>query len=276
MAQYDRELHCMDAPGVCPADGICLIGLDTEASAGDVDTPFTMMSAVKPFLLLRILELWGADEVWRRVGREPSALPYYSLEQLQLDGGRPRNAMINSGAMVLSSLLPGHDPAARAEGFRQWLGSLTPAAFDLDQDCLADVLTPDADPSNRALITELEQAAAIPTSQGVFETYFRLCCLRASARQVASLAQVLARRAEDPNVAAVLHTMSIAGLYEATPAWTERARWPAKSAVSGMMFVVVPGIAGLAACSPWLDSGGNPILPRIALALACDDLALGR
>jgi len=263
----------MDAPGVCPVEGICLTEHDTEASAGEVDTPFTMMSAVKPFLLLRVLELLGADEVWRRVGRQASALPYYSLEQLQIDGGRPRNAMLNSGAMVLASLLPGDDPAARAEGFRQWLRALTPAAFSLDQECLADVLTPDADPANRELTAELEQAAAISANEGVFETYFRLCCLRASAREAARLGYVLARRAKEPNVAAVLHTMSIAGLYESTPAWTERARWPAKSAVSGMMFVVVPGLAGLAASSPWLDAAGNPILPRIALALACDDLA---
>jgi glutaminase len=231
-----------------------------------LDGTFTLMSAVKPFLLLRALEARGPEFIWQRIGQQASTMPYYSLRQLLLDQGRPRNSMINSGAMVLASLLTGPDPLPAFQG---WLRQGLPdAKFEVDTEALSDVLLPGADPTNLALAKELQKAGALADAEQTYEVYFSLCCIKASARQVARLAQHYLGPTGHPLRAQVLQAMATAGLYQASEAWMTQTASPAKSAVSGMMFAMLPRGTAIAACSPWLDPSGNPILPMAAIRAA--------
>jgi glutaminase len=45
------------------------------------------------------------DELWERVGREPSGTPFNSLVQLEAERGKPRNPFINAGALVVTDVL---------------------------------------------------------------------------------------------------------------------------------------------------------------------------
>lgn len=255
----------MDVPGSCPVESMVVVTENQTLTVGEADESFTMMSAVKPLLLLRILELYGPDRVAEWTDCKASDHPYYSLRQLELDGGRPRNPMINSGAMLLASKLPGDSPSAQCEAFCDWLRQIVPSAmFDLDQECLAEVLRPGSDTANMDLARALQTAGAIEDADRTYEVYFRVCCIKASARQMAQLAWHLAKNATSHAVSAVLEAMRVAGLYEASEEWFEQTGLYAKSAVSGMMMAVVPGKMGLSACSPWLDHGGNPIVPQVA------------
>ena len=93
-----------------------------------------------------------------------------------------------------------------------------------------------------------------------------LCCLTASVRELALAAHaVFVLRREE----AVLAQMAVGGLYEASEAWMQRTGCPAKSAVSGLMFAVVPGQAVIAAGSPWLNAAGNPLVPLAAVEELC-------
>src|SRR5580700_5028077 len=42
------------------------------------------------------------DELWERVGREPSGTLFHSLVQLEAERGKPRNPFINAGALVVT------------------------------------------------------------------------------------------------------------------------------------------------------------------------------
>ncbi len=258
-------VRCMDAPGACQEAAIFGVFHGKAAGAGAVQTRLTLMSAVKPFLLLRILEWYGPERVAGWVDDEPSGLPYYSLEQLRLDGGKPRNAMINSGAMLLAAKLPGENPREQEELFVEWLGALAPgAALALDRECFAAVMEVDTDPVNRALAESLEHAGHLPSAAAAYEIYFRTCCLAGTIQDVAWLGEALAAGGS-PHRARVLGTMSRCGLYEASEEWFMATGLPAKSGVSGVMFGVWPDAGCVAVCSPWLDSGGNPILPQAVL-----------
>lgn len=256
----------MDAPGACLWEAAGAVFLGSVCQAGAAGGRFTLMSAVKPFLLLRVLEYYGTEKVAEWVDDEPSGLPYYSLEQLQMDSGKPRNPMINSGAMLLASKLPGGCPSEQQQLFAGWLKRLAPEVnLVLDGECLADVLQPDGDPSNLALALELEQRGRVHDARSAYEIYFRLCCLAGTVVEVARLGAGLATA--DPKFRdRVLSTMSRCGLYEASEAWFARTGLPAKSGVSGVMFGVWPGQGCVAVCSPWLDKGGNPLLPQAVLA----------
>jgi glutaminase len=259
----------MDAPGSCEQDSLCVVERDGNAvTYGDADHPVTLMSAVKPFLLAYIHETRGAAAVAERIGAEPSALPYYSLEQLRADGGRPRNAMLNTGAMVLASMMPGEDPAGRCAHFKEWLRQFVPAKFALDAACLAEVLAPGGDQTNRRLVEELKAAGGFGglDTHEVYEGYFALCCLTASVRELALAASAaFVQRRSD----AVLEQMAIGGLYEASESWMQRTGCPAKSAVSGLMFAVVPEGAVITAGSPWLNEAGNPLVPLAVIETLC-------
>ena len=68
--------------------------------AGDSSLSFALMSVIKPFLLLYLLETRGFKQVFKIVDRQPTAEPFNAIPQ-----GKPKNPMINSGAIAISSLL---------------------------------------------------------------------------------------------------------------------------------------------------------------------------
>jgi glutaminase len=260
------ELREMDSPGVCPAPGACISLGDRNLSIGEVDEAFTLMSAVKPFLLLYQLQQHGIDTVFQWVGRKASTLPYYSLKQLDQDHGMPRNAMLNSGAMLLAAKLPGDNPRDQCARFQQWLRELVPGAiFDQDLDCLGDLLQPGSDPTNLQIAERLQRVGSIADAAAAYEVYFRVCCIKSSVKETAKLARHLAFHPQDQALAEVLHQMEIAGLYEASADWWSRHPYPSKSGVSGIMFAVQPSHGAAAVGSAWLDSGGNPILGQVLL-----------
>jgi hypothetical protein len=89
--------------GVDPAHfGIAVIEADgTEHVAGDGDLPFSIQSISKVFALTLALGAVG-DQLWTRVGREPSGTAFNSIVQLESEHGIPRNPFINAGAIVVA------------------------------------------------------------------------------------------------------------------------------------------------------------------------------
>ena len=53
--------------------------------------------------------------------------------------------------------------------------------------------------------------------------------------------------------------MSIAGLYDETPKWMDTVGYPAKSGVSGLLMIVIPGLMGIGIVSPPLNKFGNSV-----------------
>lgn len=75
-----------------------------EAAAGDCDEPFSLQSISKLFTLILALDR-GGDEIWRRVGKEPSGTPFNHLAILESERGAPRNPFVNAGALTVTDHL---------------------------------------------------------------------------------------------------------------------------------------------------------------------------
>ena len=73
-------------------------------NVGDAATRFSIQSISKLFACTLAFQLLG-DELWKRVGREPSGTPFNSLVQLEAERGKPRNPFINAGALVITDVL---------------------------------------------------------------------------------------------------------------------------------------------------------------------------
>src|SRR5687768_3016999 len=101
VAQYIPELSIID-PGKF---GVHLSTLNGEHyGVGDYKEKFSIQSIAKVLSLTLVFQHLGED-LWKRIGVEPSGNPFNSLWQLEMEKGIPRNPLINAGAIVLADIL---------------------------------------------------------------------------------------------------------------------------------------------------------------------------
>ncbi|MBR8835773.1 MAG: glutaminase [Stigonema ocellatum SAG 48.90 = DSM 106950] len=232
-----------------------------SVSLGDTACIFSLMSVIKPFLLLYLLEHLGATTVFHLVGVEPSDAGFNSLEQLIADSGRPRNPMINSGAITLASMLPGRNASDRCQRLCQWLNQLAGCKLELDRDLLASVRLGTSH-ANQAIAQYLATCGYLKNPEIALDTYEHICCLSGRVEDLALLGKLLAcesgwvRPEHQYSVNALMLTC---GLYEASSHFAQRIGLPMKSGISGTLLAIVPGQGAIACYSPALDRVGNPI-----------------
>ncbi|MDJ0582464.1 glutaminase [Crocosphaera sp.] len=242
---------------------------------GDSQISFSLMSIIKPFLLLYLLSELGEKIIFQKVGSKPSNYPFNSLEQLQLDQGFPRNPMINSGALTLASLLPGKDANKRYKNLQQWLNKLSQCHLFLDELMLKSVQSV-PNPRNQAIIDELIKRNHIKDPEITLDTYNKICCLSGTITDLAKLGLLLV---DSPNInqqnsSIVTNIMNTCGLYEASENFAKKIVFPSKSGVSGAILSIVPKQGAIACYSPPLDQQGNSIaslyiIEKIANYLNC-------
>jgi glutaminase len=225
-------------------------------TSGDVTLSFPLMSVVKPFVLLFLLEQLGAEAVFSHVGMEPSDEPFNSLKQLQADQGWPRNPMLNSGAIALSSLLPGQDARSRCEGLRQWLNQHSNCQLFLDELMLSSVQAAGGE-RNRAIASML--VGYLDAKEVALDTYNHVCCLSGTVADLALLGMLLVCQGAilPKHRRTVNALMTTCGLYQASGRFAVQVGLPTKSGVSGALLSVVPSQGAIACYSPALDQAGN-------------------
>jgi glutaminase len=230
-------------------------------SFGDTFCIFPLMSVIKTFSLLYLLEHLGAETVFGWVGVEPSDAPFNSLEQLISDRGHPRNPMINSGAITLADKLPGKDAKQRTLLFCQWLNQLAGSQLYLDEAMLTSVrLT--RSKVNEAIANYLTQAGHVENLEIALDTYEQICCISGRVEDLALLGKLLACEngcVSSQNCQIVNAVMSTCGLYEASAEFAVRIGLPMKSGIGGGLVAIVPGEGAIACYSPGLDDIGNPV-----------------
>jgi glutaminase len=107
VADYIPQLARVDPKSF----GIAIVTVDGDVHvAGDAQVPFSIQSISKVFTLTLALGKHG-ENIWKRVGREPSGSAFNSIVQLEHEHGIPRNPFINAGAIAITDLvLAGHTP----------------------------------------------------------------------------------------------------------------------------------------------------------------------
>lgn len=263
VVDYIPELANVDPDRV----GVALVGVGGRViESGDSATEFTIQSVSKPFVYALALERLGVDAVLERVGVEPSGEPFNAIS-LEEGTGRPMNPMINAGAIVVASLLPGD--VAR-DGLSQFAGR------DLEVDDAVFRSELDTGHRNRALAHLALAAGVLGTSvEAATDSYFRQCSLVVTARDLAIMAGTLANAGFNPVTGQrvvsemvarwTLAVMASCGMYDASGEWLARVGLPAKSGVGGGIVAVDPGLFGVGVFSPRLDENGNSVRGRAML-----------
>jgi glutaminase len=237
-------------------------------TAGDAETPFTIMSVAKPFVLALVTEAVGLEVVRRRVGANATGMPFNSAFPVERDPHGRTNPMVNSGAIGTTSLLPGGDVEERWERLRVGLSRFAGRDLTLDDEVLVSALA--TNHRNRGLANLLAGLGALegdPVEAVVL--YTRQSCLSVSALDLAVMGATLAdggvnpltrERVVDAETAhATLAMMTIAGMYETSGDWLLDVGMPGKSGIGGGIVTVSPGKGALGSFSPLLDPVGNSV-----------------
>lgn len=268
VADYIPELAGVSdqhfAIAVCTADGQCL-------TAGDADQPFSIQSVSKVFTLAIALGRLG-DQLWSRVGREPSGLSFNSVVQLESENGIPRNPFINAGALVVTdAILKGHKPR---EVLAELLRFLREAASDDDIHINKAVAASEAAHGHRNMALAHFMAAhgnLANAPDAVCGTYFHQCAVEMSARQLAMAGRFLMGAKGQPRLVSparqrrINALMMTCGHYDGSGEFAYRVGLPGKSGVGGGILAVAPGRASIAVWSPGLNAQGNSQLGTLAI-----------
>ena len=279
-------------PALAGADpdsfAIALVDLEgTEHLQGDVDVTFPIQSMSKVFSLVLAMQKADSstsvrDELWSRVGREPSGDPFNSLVQLEREQGIPRNPMINAGALVIDDVLLDHCEDSKRSTM-ELLESLTGEPLTVDQDVYDS--EHDFSTRNRAMANLMASFGNLHhTVDEVIDPYIYACSISMSARQLARAVRFLANDGIEPDsgqrilsprhakrVAAIMLTC---GTYDASGEFAYSVGLPCKSGVAGGIVSVVPHRGGICVWSPPLDPSGNSLAGRLALHEIAEQLDL--
>jgi glutaminase len=244
--------------------------------AGERDHVFPLMSVIKPFSLLYLLEISGSDSVFQWVGVESSDRPFNSLGQLSTDRGYPRNPMINSGAIALAGKLPGQTGRDRCLALCDWLSQQADCQIRLDEAMLTSVQSAGRG-TNQALADLMAQSGYLEDPETALDTYERICCLSVSVVELAKLGLLLShdRPTIQPVHRRIVNALMLTcGLYEASSRYAIRIGLPIKSGISGALLTVVPEAGTIAGYSPALDTIGNPVAALALVELLAERLNL--
>ncbi|GGB50424.1 glutaminase [Blastomonas aquatica] len=242
---------------------------------GDSHEPFSIQSISKVFTLSMALRLYG-EQVWSRVGREPSGSAFNSIVQLENEKGVPRNPLINAGAIAVTDMLvAGSNRDAMVEElltrFHRLSGDTT---IWIDEEVAQSESATGS--RNRALAHFMAAFGNMANPvEDALHAYFRQCAIRMSCRQLARAALFLAYDGCDPinrdrlvtreDCRRINAVMMSCGHYDNSGDFAYRIGLPGKSGVGGGILCIAPGHGAIAVWSPGLNASGTSMVGAIAL-----------
>lgn len=250
-----------------------IVSVDGEnVSVGDKDQLFSLQSTSKPIVYSLALKQHGADFVHSKVGVEPTGEAFNSIIELEKHSHRPFNPMINSGAIATTSLINGQGQTSKLQAIVNYISELAGRPLSID----AAIFKSERETAHRnRAIAYLMKHFNVMTAEidETLDNYFNQCSILVNTQDLAMIAATMAGQGRHPvsqkllmtagDVTKTLSLMFTCGMYDTAGEWAFKVGLPAKSGVSGAIFVVVPGKFGLAIYSPKVDDHGHSVRGRL-------------
>lgn len=251
-------------------------------TAGDAEDTFTIQSISKALAYAMVLEEHGHKEVHRHVDVEPSGEAYHVIS-VEDSSGKPHNPMINAGALVVHSLLPGDTADARFEAVLDTFSRMAGRRLAVDEEVYAAEL--EGAHRNLAIAHLLRAENDLPADpHEVVDGYTRQCSILVTVQDLAMMGATLASGGVQPVtgesifapdvVRQTLSVMLTCGMYDDAGDWVSGVGVPAKSGVAGGILAVAPGRLGICAWSPRLDDHGTSVRARELVLSVAEKLGL--
>ncbi|MED0662149.1 glutaminase A [Geobacillus thermodenitrificans] len=238
--------------------------------AGDVTVKMTLQSISKILALALVLIDRGEDEVFRKVGMEPTGDPFNSIAKLEeVQPSKPLNPMINAGALAVTHMIRGRSVEERLERLLAFIRRL---AGNEQITYSEEVAQSEFETAflNRSLCYFLKQHGIIDEDvEELMDLYTKQCAVEMTCIDLARIGLVFALDGRDPHSGELLMPLDVAricktfmvtcGMYNASGEFAIKIGIPAKSGVSGGILAAVPGRCGIGIFGPALDDKGNSL-----------------
>jgi len=242
---------------------------------GNAHEFFSIQSIAKVFTLTKAMQIHDED-VWKRVGKEPSGTSFNSLVQLEYEEGIPRNPFMNAGALVITDMITKSTGKMKKEliEFVRNLAGNNQVSYDFE----VAQSEKETGYRNVALANFIKSFGNLKNQpKDVLDVYYhqsaiQMSCLDLS-RAFIYLAngglspyckqQVLSPR-QTKRMNSVLLT---SGMYDAVGDFAYKVGLPGKSGVGGGIVAIIPGHLVVSVWSPGLNTSGNSQIGLKALEL---------
>lgn len=262
VANYIKELSTVDPTKF----GVHLTTIHNKNfKFGDANEKFSIQSIAK-VLSLSLAYKFEDENLWKRVGVEPSGTPFNSLIQLESDLGIPRNPLINAGALVICDILVSHLKHPK-EDFIQFVRTISgiPNIDYCDRIAKSEKST---GYKNTALINLMKSFGNIKNNIDiVMDFYFNLCSIEMTCKELSKTFLFLANYGICPNSNEVILSpskskrinaiMQLCGFYDEAGEFSFKVGLPGKSGVGGGIVAIYPGKYSIVVWSPKLNKKGN-------------------
>jgi glutaminase len=236
---------------------------------------FSIQSISKVLSLALAFEFEG-ENLWKRVGVEPSGNAFNSLLQLEYENGIPRNPLINAGALVIADILITHLKNPRQD-FLEFIRKISGYPIIDYNKAVAESEMLEGY-RNSALANLIKSFKNINNDiEQVLDFYFHQCALEMNCKELAGTFMLFANdgivpyskdrilsRSKTKRINAIMQTC---GLYDESGEFAFRVGLPGKSGVGGGIVAIHPGKYCVAVWSPRLNAKGNSNKGIMALEL---------
>lgn len=258
LAQVDSKLF-----------GIAVVSTDNQVfEIGDVKYSFSIQSISKVYSLALAIEDVGVDQVFQKIGLEPTGRPFNSPIAVVDMPTHTGNALVNAGAIATVSLIPAK---SGDEKWNKILNFYSKAAGEklvlIDEVYKSEAATNTGNKALSYLLAKYDRIYADPFES--VDVYTKQCSVGVNATQLARMGATLANNGVNPStgervikaqdIQYILATMTMAGLYDSSGGWAWHVGLPAKSGVGGGIVAVAPGKGAIAVFAPPLDEAGNSV-----------------
>ncbi len=262
VATYIPELGTIDPDKF----GIYLLTLNREGCGiGDDKERFSIQSISKVFTVSMAIKILG-ESIWDRVGVEPSGSSFNSMVQLEYEKGRPRNPLINPGALVIADILVSHlkNPKEELLDFVRMVSGYDSITFD-ENVAASEKKTGFR---NAAMANLLKAFNNLDNDiDTVLDFYFHQCSIAMSCKELASAFFYFANQGytydnaiqvlSESQVKRLNALMQTCGFYDESGEFAYKVGLPGKSGVGGGIIAIHPGRYTVATWSPRLNARGN-------------------
>mgnify|MGYP000712693768 CR=1 FL=1 len=255
VANYIPALATVDGSRL----GIAICTVDGQLfQAGDAQERFSIQSISKVLSLVVAMRHYSEEEIWQRVGKDPSGSPFNSLVQLEMEQGIPRNPFINAGALVVCDMLQGRLSAPRQRMLEVVRG--LSGVSDISYDTVVARSEFEHSARNAAIAWLMKSFGNFHHDvTTVLQNYFHYCALKMSCVELARTFVFLANQGKAIHIDEPVVTPMQARQIKNAGEFAWRVGLPAKSGVGGGIVAIVPHEMAIAVWSPELDDAGNSL-----------------
>lgn len=267
VANYIPALSAADENHI----GVCLSDINGKLyKYGDYNVKFTIQSISKVLSLMLAIMDNGHENVFKRVGYESTDEPFNTMYKLDFDHiNKPANPMINSGAIVTSSLIKGEGK----EKFNRLLDLIREITENPDINYNKEVFLSEkkTGDKNRAIAYLMNSKSMIHGDvEEILDNYFKQCSIEMDVVDLSKIGSFLAGNWRNTRFSYDIYKNKISGtlvglmltcgMYNFSSEYAIKVGIPSKSGVSGGLLGTIPGSMGIGVYSPPLDNKGNSIV----------------